>query len=79
MDKEEFTNLHSCSFKVDERIVVLEKKWADYYREAAQCSNQFAAHLRKELKRWCDFNYTKEEIRTAKKSALYFLEKRNEL
>jgi len=77
MDKEEFKRLYECDFKVDERIIELEKKWTDYYKESADCSNQFASHLRRELKRWCNFNYTKEEIKAAKKTALYFLERQS--
>ena len=67
MDSDEFKRLHECNFKVDERIVELENKWIAYYKESGNCSNEYASHLRRELKRWCRFNYTAKEISAAKR------------
>lgn len=71
MTEDDFKRLHECDFKVDERILELESKWVTYYKESRNCSNVYAAHLRRELKRWCRFHYTAKEISAAKKLAAY--------
>ena len=66
---EKFKQQHTCTFEPDERMEALRQRMIQYYKDIEPCSNQLAAHYRKDFKHWCRVSgYTSKEINQVKRS-----------
>lgn len=71
MTSQEFNNLNFGNFRIDERLVNLDKKLIEYYAMTENLDDRNSYKLWISVKLWCYANgYTQDEINSSKRRTM---------